>query len=128
MTSTADTMFADVYPLDEGFSGTTVALERPGITPTAEVVAIVETMDNKLVDQHTGIQTIVHTRNFTIRKDAYIIGGSAVSPLHGDIVKETIQGTVRRFQCLPLTGDLRSFEEEFSDGVRWIVRTKEVDR
>ena len=127
MTSQADTIFAaTVYPLDAGFFGTTVTLERPGIAPTEDVVAIVEIMDNMIFDQRTGVETTVHTRNFIFKKEDYLVDGEAVEPKHGDLVKETINGTIRTFQCLPLGGDLRAFEEEFSDGIRWLVRTKEV--
>ena len=126
MTSQADTLFADVYDLDENFFGTTVDLSPTGaVADTAGVTAVVEVMENELIDQRTGVMTKVQIRTYIIRKSVYLKDAVETAPKKGDVIKETIGGVERKFQCTPY-GDLKEVEEEFSDGVRWLIRTKEV--
>lgn len=121
-----------VYPNDTDFFGKTISLRRDGVV-TADVEAIIEITDNEVVDQETGVLTVVRSRDYIVYKDAYAFSGTAVTPRKGDIVLETIGVAARVFECLPFSvaGSsklLPAYEEEDADGIRWRVRTKEVNQ
>src|SRR3990167_3103344 len=127
MTSIADSMFGNVYNMDENLFATTVKLlPNSAVTYSENVPAIVEVMENESIDQRTGLMTYIHCRNYVIRKSDYKRDVVEVSPTKGDQILETVNGSERTFQCVPFGDDIQAFEEEFSDGIRWLIRTKEI--
>lgn len=129
--SRADESIEDhVYPNDTDFFGKTVSLRRTILTTTG-IAAILEITDNEVVDQETGVLTTVRSRDYVIYKDAYVIGGVAVTPRRGDVVLETVGAVERLFEVLPFSTSgssklLSEYEEEDADGIRWRIRTKEI--
>ena len=119
-----------VYPNDTDFFGKTVSVRRDG-SLSGSIAAIVEVTDNEVVDQETGVLTVIRSRDYIIYKAAYAFNGQAISPRRGDVIVETIGLEERFFEVLPFTSSgstklLPEFEEEDADGIRWLIRTKEV--
>lgn len=130
MVSKADEMFADLYPLDQRFFGVEISIKR-STSITSDVPAISFTTDNQTIDEDTGVPVIYRTRDFIIEKENYKINDVAVSPALHDVLVEIIEGTERAFEVLPVqvpssSRVLPAFEDEHSDGTRWLIRTKEV--
>lgn len=130
MTSEADELFSNVYPLEQSFFGVEVSIRRGNQTTTG-VPAIACVTDNQIIDEDTGVASVYRTRDYTIDKSNYKVGGVAVEPRQFDLILEVL-GDERAFQVLPVkipssSKVLPAYEEEHADGVRWYLRTKEVE-
>lgn len=131
MVSQADSLFSELYAIEEGFFAITVTLKRGNLT-TASVPAIVQITDNQIIDPETGFRIIITTRDYVIAKADYVLGGSAVTPQRNDYIVETINSVERSFEVKPYSipassKTLPEYEDEHGDGVRWLIRTKEVE-
>lgn len=130
MTSQADELFAGLYPLEDSFFGVEVSIRR-GNYITSGVPAIACVTDNQIIDENTGVASLYRTRDYTIAKSEYKINEIVVNPEQFDIIIETIDEE-RAFQVLPVqipssSKVLPAFEDEHHDGVRWYIRTKEIE-
>lgn len=125
MPTSADAQFAAVYSMDESFFGSSVELRR-GALVTPNVTAVVEEIDNEITDDMTLHQVVVRSRDYLIRAADYIFAGQVMTPEKGDRFVETIGGNQVTFEAMPI-GHLPAVERENEDGVRWRIRTKEVD-
>ena len=131
MASLADQSFLPIYEQDTDFFGVRnsdgsvgVSITRGAFT-TSNVPAIVTLLEERVVSQTTGIAVIVKTRGYIVAKDEYLLDSVPVRPQRGDLITETINGVARKFLCLP-ERSMEAVEEEYPDGVRWMLRTKEV--
>lgn len=125
MASQADTDFADIYDLDSGFFGTDIKIQRgPFVGET--VTGIVDVVENKIAEGMPNTGTSVVSRNYEIDAVDYKVNGQQVEPRSGDRIRETINGVACIFELMKVGKDLPAFERLDSDGVRWLVRTKQV--
>ena len=125
MASIADGFWnTDVNDIDDAFFGTTISIRRQDDVQ-AGVVAIVEMMDNEVLDQSTGLRTIVQSRDYIIHKSAYQIVDCVTGPLRGDQFEEVLGSETRLFEVVPIA-DLPPYADEDADGIRWRIKTREV--
>ncbi len=111
----ADEMFA------ESFGGTvTYVRGNSEIEVTAEAV-----LHDYEVTDHRGAITPVRSRDFVIAVAALVIGDEEIEPRGGDVIKETINGSIERFQVMPL-GDRQAAEHTDTSGTSWLIHTKHI--
>ncbi len=123
MPSPADTQFAATYPLDAGFFGGEIRVQRGSLTGEP-ISGIAEWVDNEVLDGQV-VRTSVRSRTYVIDATAYTVGGTAVEPRDGDVIHETLSGAALKFRVMSVAGK-PAFEPDDADHVRWLVRTKQV--
>lgn len=123
MTSWFDTEFAEADDLFAEVLGTDVRIRR-GAWSSELVTAESHVTNHEVLDDETGL-TIVQSRDFLIATADYTVNGNAVEPQEGDVIEETIAGTVCKFHVLPIA-NRAAFEPVEPDRRKWLVRTKEI--
>jgi len=111
----ADTMFAEAF----GVSVTYVrgATELP---VTAEVEA-----HGYETSGEDSARTIGQPRAFRIPASVLLVGGLPITPRNGDVIKQTINGTVEQFEVM--AGGGRPVAERLDpDWLDWLIRTQYV--
>lgn len=133
-TSWADDAYYEIFTADEEVFGKTVSISRGPYT-TSNVTAVVEEHVDSFAEYHpryrkeqeesVGLENVIQQRDYIIRKSNYRINSQTVSPAHGDIIIEVVNGTTRHFVCTPIN-EMEAYVDDDADGVRWRIRTKEV--
>lgn len=105
-------------PIQEYVCGEVIRVQR-GARTSSEFTVLWE--DNEyVVIGNDGVSTVVQTREYTFRKDVYVIDGEATEPQRGDMVLHD----THVFKISP-TQDKPAVEED-SDGLCWVARTNRV--
>lgn len=110
----ADDMLAEVF-------GGAVSIHRGSIS-TSDVMAEAVSRDYEVIDSE-GFLTTVHSRDFVINVADYQLQSTVQDPLAGDVIKETIDGTVHKWQVLPI-GTRPAREWVANQKPQWLIHTK----
>jgi len=73
-----------------------------------------------------GIVTVVTSRDYVVHAADLVVGGTTITPRAGDTIKETIGGTERTFEVMPL-GAEAAYEPVDPDSVLLTVHTKKIN-
>ena len=101
-------------------AGRTVTLSR-GAKSTAPFTAVSAEVDHD-IESLDGFATKFVSRDYTFLAADVVIAGVTIEPSAGDFITETINGTERMFELLPMGKTPAA--ELVDDGLRWKVHTK----